>query len=173
MVRPDGAVRHLQAWTDVERDADGAVVKVDRRHHRRDRARAAARSPSRQSRASLAAALELTRTATWEWDVAADRLTWSDRMFELMGIDPGVTPTLADFLGALHPDDREWINSLNDRTVATGRVGGDAVPGRAPGRIGAPHPRLDRRTPGTGRHGHATCGAPRWTSPSRRSQPRG
>ena len=118
VIRPDGALRHLQAWTDVERDGHGAVVKVigatiDVTEREQLHLAVAA------SRASLAAALELTRTATWEWDVAADRLTWSDRMFELMGIAPGNTPTLDDFLGVLHPDDREWINSLNDRTVAT------------------------------------------------------
>ena len=118
VVRPDGEVRHLQSWTDVERDADGDVTRVvgatiDVTEREQMLASVA------RNRASLAAALELTRTATWEWDVAADRLTWSDRMFELMGIDAGCSPTLADFLGALHPDDRAWINSLNDRTVAT------------------------------------------------------
>ena len=120
VVRPDGEVRHLQSWTDVDRVAGGAVVRVvgatiDVTGREELLASVA------QSRASLAAALELTRTATWEWDVAADRLTWSDRMFELMGIDAGTTPSLADFLGALHPEDRAWINALNDRTVATGQ----------------------------------------------------
>jgi diguanylate cyclase (GGDEF)-like protein/PAS domain S-box-containing protein len=121
VIRPDGALRHLQAWTDVELDSTGAVVKVIGATidvtEREELHAAVARS-----RASLAAALELTKTATWEWDVAADRLTWSDRMFELIGIDTVNVPSLADFLGALHPDDRDWINSLNDRTVATGKA---------------------------------------------------
>ena len=119
VVRPDGEIRHLQSWTDVDRDAGGAVVRVvgatiDVTEREQLLASVA------QSRASLAAALELTRTATWEWDVAADRLTWSDRMFALMGIDTDVAPSLVDFLAAVHPEDRPWINGLNDSTVATG-----------------------------------------------------
>ena len=119
VLRPDGEVRHLQSWTDVEHDTDGAVTRVvgatiDVTEREKLLASVA------RNRASLAAALELTRTATWEWDVVADRLTWSERMFELMGVDAGSAPTLDNFLGALHPDDRGWISTLNDRTVATG-----------------------------------------------------
>ncbi len=121
VIRPDGQLRHLQAWTDVELDSAGVVVKVIGATidvTEREQLHTAVA----ESRASLAAALELTRTATWEWDVTADRLTWSDRMFELIGIDADRAPNLADFLGALHPDDRDWINGVNDRTVATGEA---------------------------------------------------
>jgi diguanylate cyclase (GGDEF)-like protein/PAS domain S-box-containing protein len=118
VVLPDGTTRHLQAWTDVELDAAGAVAKVIGATidvTEREQLHTAVA----ESQASLAAALELTRTATWEWDVAADRLTWSERMFELMGFDADATPTTADFLAALHPDDRAGIASLHERTVST------------------------------------------------------
>ncbi len=150
VVRPDGEIRHLQSWTDVDRDASGAVVRVvgatiDVTEREQLLASVA------QSRASLAAALELTRTATWEWDVAADRLTWSDRMFALMGIDTDVAPSLADFLAAVHPEDRASDHQPERQHRRHRTVGGGAVPGRPRRRVGAPHPRLDGRTPGTRR----------------------
>jgi diguanylate cyclase (GGDEF)-like protein/PAS domain S-box-containing protein len=126
VILPDGAVRHLQAWTDVERDAHGAVVKVvgatiDVTE------REALLASLDVGRAHLVAALELTRTATWEWDVVADRLAWSERMFELMDRDPDdAPPRVGDFLHAVHPDDRERMRALGERQVASG-AGEEAV----------------------------------------------
>jgi PAS domain-containing protein len=40
------------------------------------------------SEARLRLALRAAEAGVWEWDVAADRTTWSDEYFELLGIDP-------------------------------------------------------------------------------------
>ena len=60
----------------------------------------------RQSRERLALATELARIGIWDWDIAANKLVWDDRMYELYGIRE------QDFSGAydawqagLHPDD--------------------------------------------------------------------
>ena len=128
VVLPDGTTRHLQAWTDVELDAAGAVVKVIGATIDVTEREQLLTSVA-ESRASLAAALELTRTATWECDLATDLLTWSDRMYELMGFDRGVTPTVADVPGrpaprGPRPDHRPERPHLRHRGV-----GGDALPG--------------------------------------------
>ena len=61
----------------------------------------------RQSRESLTLATEVARIGIWDWDVAANKLVWDARMFELYGIRE------QDFSGAydawqagLHPEDR-------------------------------------------------------------------
>ena len=120
VVRPDGATRHLQSWTDVERGEDGVVTAVfGATIDVTDREEALASVAA--SCASLAAAIELTRTATWEWDLRADRFAWSDRMTALMGRDPAApAPTVDEFLACVHPEDRERMRALGERTIATG-----------------------------------------------------
>jgi diguanylate cyclase (GGDEF)-like protein/PAS domain S-box-containing protein len=120
VVHPDGAVRHLQAWTDVERDAQGAVVKVvGATIDVTEREELLASLDLGQ--ANLAAALELTRTGTWELDVLARRLTWSERMFELMDRDPSSPPPGVDeFLASVHPDDTAQILQVGMEQVASG-----------------------------------------------------
>jgi PAS domain S-box-containing protein len=49
----------------------------------------------------------LNGVGVWEWRVEQDRVIWSDSMFDLFGVDPaGFGGRLADFLSAVHPDDR-------------------------------------------------------------------
>jgi diguanylate cyclase (GGDEF)-like protein/PAS domain S-box-containing protein len=127
VVHPDGSVHFLQSWTDIETDADGRTSRVvgatiDVTEREEVRASLAA------SQANLAAALELTRTATWEWDVRQDRIIWSDRMTELMGwpLASRATPRVEDFLSCVHPDDRDRMRALGEQTIATGR-GEEAV----------------------------------------------
>lgn len=120
VVHPDGSVRFLQSWTDVETGPDGDAVRVlgatiDVTEREQSLAELA------DSRAKLAAALELTRTATWEWDVRSNQVHWSDRMLELMGREPGGPVRVEDFLDCVHPADRDRMAALGDRTVATGR----------------------------------------------------
>lgn len=56
----------------------------------------------------LSEAMLLTGLAAWEWDVASGRLTWSPQMFELVGLEPGaIEPTIGEWRGFLHPEDRE------------------------------------------------------------------
>ena len=127
VVHPDGSVRSLQSWTDVETDADGVASRVvgatidvtDRE---------TALSSLAVSQANLQAALELTRTATWEWDVRRDRIIWSERMTQLLGWPPesSAAPTVEDFLSCVHPDDRDRMGALGERTIATG-LGEEAV----------------------------------------------
>ena len=127
VIHPDGSAHFLQSWTDIETDADGrttrvigATIDVTEREE--------ALASLEVSQANLAAALELTRTATWEWDVRDDRIIWSERMTELMGWPKAsqATPRVEDFLSCVHPDDRDRMRSLGERTIATGR-GEEAV----------------------------------------------
>jgi diguanylate cyclase (GGDEF)-like protein/PAS domain S-box-containing protein len=135
VVHPDGAVRHLQAWTDVERDAQGAVVKVvGATIDVTEREELLASLDVGQ--ANLAAALELTRTGTWEYDVLAERLTWSERMFELMDRDPSSpAPRVDEFLASVHPDDTARIREVGAEQVASGV--GQVIVYRVPHRDGS------------------------------------
>jgi len=55
----------------------------------------------------------------WHWDVVADKLTWSDQVFAIHGVDPATFPlTLAAALDTVHPDDRAYIRTVFDDAVA-------------------------------------------------------
>ncbi len=57
------------------------------------------------SRGSLELAAEMAEIGTWDLDMVADRLEWSDRTKAMFGISPDAPVTLADFYDGLHPED--------------------------------------------------------------------
>jgi signal transduction histidine kinase/DNA-binding response OmpR family regulator len=61
----------------------------------------------REAELRMRLALEAASIGVWEYDLAADRLTWDERVRAVAEVDADVEPTWAgDFLPALHPDDR-------------------------------------------------------------------
>ncbi|WP_448205969.1 MHYT domain-containing protein [Azospirillum sp. sgz302134] len=54
----------------------------------------------------LRLAVQATGLGTWDWDLTADALLWSDRTYVLLGLPAGAEASYAAFLNALHPEDR-------------------------------------------------------------------
>jgi PAS domain S-box-containing protein len=75
-----------------------------------------------RSRARLAEAERVARLGSWEWDIPTNRLTCSEGLFAIYGIDP------EDFDGRyepsntehVHPDDRERVEAEMSQAVETG-----------------------------------------------------
>ncbi|HYD95228.1 MAG TPA: PAS domain S-box protein [Noviherbaspirillum sp.] len=71
----------------------------------------------RRAEAALRAGEERLRLATdagrigiWDWDIASDRVTWSERVYELHGLAPGqFGGHAADFTQLVHPADRNGV----------------------------------------------------------------
>jgi diguanylate cyclase (GGDEF)-like protein/PAS domain S-box-containing protein len=77
-----------------------------------DRERAA-RVEAQGAHRDLVRAQELSQIGSWDWDVAADRVTWSDQLYTLVGVKRGeFTPSVQSFLDAVHPDDRARVSEL-------------------------------------------------------------
>ncbi|MDZ7711928.1 MAG: PAS domain-containing protein [Rhodovibrio sp.] len=51
-------------------------------------------------------AQRIARVGDWRWDIATGRLTWSQEIFRIFGMDSSRDPTYTEFLAAVHPQDR-------------------------------------------------------------------
>ncbi len=60
-----------------------------------------------ESRAMLAEAQRVAHVGSWQWEVAGDRLTWSDELYRIYGLEGSVPVSYATFLERVHPADRE------------------------------------------------------------------
>jgi PAS domain S-box-containing protein len=69
-----------------------------------------------RSRRQLAEAQQLSRIGSWEWDIAAGEVWWSNELYRIYGLEPGaIKPTYERFLAYVHPDDRESVDERNRR----------------------------------------------------------
>lgn len=80
---------------------------------------------------SWTAAEALTDMGTWEVDVATARLSWSDGMYRIHGLDAGdVNVTVDVLIEATHPEDRPRIEGFLRRVlVRTDEIGAEIVTG--------------------------------------------
>jgi PAS domain S-box-containing protein len=64
----------------------------------------------------LAEAQRLAGLGSWEWDIPRDRITWSDELYRLYGLDPGSARlTYESYLERIHPDDLARVRETVDR----------------------------------------------------------
>ncbi|MCP4203621.1 MAG: PAS domain-containing protein, partial [bacterium] len=64
----------------------------------------------KESETLLVEAQRIGRVASWDWDVARDRLTITQELHNLLGTDEATfTPNAASFLERVHPEDRERV----------------------------------------------------------------
>ena len=101
----DPAAPRTQLRIDVQTDAQGecthiALVDISECKRREEELRRANERLSLAERSASAGA--------WEWDFATGKVTWSDGLFRLFGLDPATTePGLAAWQTVVHPADRQ------------------------------------------------------------------
>ena len=65
---------------------------------------------------------EIAHLGSWELDVTADRLTWSDEVYRIFGLQPKeFAATYEAFLAAVHPDDRDAVDAAYLGSLREGR----------------------------------------------------
>jgi PAS domain S-box-containing protein len=70
--------------------------------------------------ASLAEAQEVAHIGSWEWSIADDRITWSDELYRLFGLEPGTGMDYEAYLARIHPDDAARTRELVARAYEDG-----------------------------------------------------
>ena len=112
------------------RDEDGRIIGVFNQGNETtaiilaERSRSVEATLLRESQERLQLALESSMSiGTWDWDVAADRVTADERFAKLYGVDPEVARDGADittFFGAIHPEDLSQVKEAIDTTLTRG-----------------------------------------------------
>lgn len=70
----------------------------------------------------LREAQQLAHFGSWEWDLREDRITWSDTLYEMMGLDrASFRPSVDTFLSLVHPQDRERVTRAAARSREQGK----------------------------------------------------
>jgi PAS domain S-box-containing protein len=74
-----------------------------------------------RAHAGLAEAQELAHVGSWEWDIPADKVSWSGELYRLWGVEPGSDELSYDwYLDSVHPDDRELVRRMVNRALLEG-----------------------------------------------------
>jgi PAS domain S-box-containing protein len=61
----------------------------------------------------LAEAQRLAHIGNWQWEIDTGRISWSDELYRLYGLDPSGAPIdYATYIGLIHPEDRAFAQSV-------------------------------------------------------------
>jgi PAS domain S-box-containing protein len=74
-----------------------------------------------QALGGLAEAQRLSHLGSWEWDIGRDRVTWSDELYRLYGLEPQSVPvTYESFFERTHPGDLARVRGALESASASG-----------------------------------------------------
>jgi PAS domain S-box-containing protein len=82
----------LDRWVGAERLRTGTLL---REHERR-----------------LAEAQTIAHVGSWEWEIATNRVIWSDELYRMFGVSIGSPVGYADAIARVHPEDRARVERL-------------------------------------------------------------
>jgi PAS domain S-box-containing protein len=73
----------------------------------------------RATQERLALATRTGKVGIWNWDIEADRVTWSDSLYRMHGVGVDTFDgTVGGFSRLVHPDDRARVNAALEQTLA-------------------------------------------------------
>jgi putative methionine-R-sulfoxide reductase with GAF domain len=75
------------------------------------------------SKESLIKSQELAHLGSWEWDLPADKITWSPELYRIYDINPQTQLSYDKLMERVHPDDRDYHNKIVDDWIKN-RQGG-------------------------------------------------
>lgn len=74
-----------------------------------------------ESEACLRSAIQVGRLATWDWNLATGKVTWSEDHYRLEGYEQGeVTPSYEAWIARVHPDDRDGAEAAVQHAMESG-----------------------------------------------------
>ena len=117
ILRADGSIRSIEGAGRFVYDTGGKPVRMvgvnidvtDRK---------AAEQVLREAEERLRLAADAGKVGLWDWDIRANKVVWSDRIYEMHGLAPGTFGgTVNDFAELVHPDDRARVAAALTRAL--------------------------------------------------------
>ncbi|MEA2499004.1 MAG: hypothetical protein QOH26_1409 [Actinomycetota bacterium] len=79
-----------------------------------------ARGDLQRANVELAEAQEIARIGSWEWNITADEVWWSDQLYRIFGLPDAYHPTVSSFLDLIHHEDRPRVEAAIGTAANTG-----------------------------------------------------
>jgi PAS domain S-box-containing protein len=119
--RKDGSIVHCEWYNSAIYDPKGQLVSVlSQVLNLTERKRA--EDALRESEQRLKRAQEIAHLGSWELDLVANRLTWSDEVYRIFGLRPQeFGATYEAFLEVVHPDDRAAVDAAYSGSLREGK----------------------------------------------------
>jgi PAS domain S-box-containing protein len=73
-----------------------------------------------ESEAYLAEAQSLSHTGSFGWVVSTGQIFWSEETFQIFEYDPATKPTIEIVFQRIHPEDKEFVRQVIDRSAREG-----------------------------------------------------
>ncbi|HYK44622.1 MAG TPA: PAS domain S-box protein [Parafilimonas sp.] len=65
-------------------------------------------------------AQRLAHIGSWEWNIAENKISWTDELYRIFGVSPdNFESTFENYIALLHPDDRELATNTVERAYQT------------------------------------------------------
>ena len=120
VLSPDDGHRWVMSRAELLKDITGAAthiagISIDITERKR------MEETLRVKEQLLSRGFEAAGLGVWEWDQASGKVTWSGELEHLFGLAPGsFLGTFDAYLDAIHPEDRERVQSTIARAMADG-----------------------------------------------------
>ena len=83
-----------------------------------ERERISLKEALRRSEASLAEAQRMAHLGNWDWEIATNKLYWTDEIYRIFGLAPQeFGASYEAFLDSVHPDDRDLVTRSVDQAL--------------------------------------------------------
>lgn len=111
IVLPDGSIRFMCGRGELKYDAEGKPASMAGTAQDITE-RKQAEEALQRSEALLRKSQEIGHIGSWEMDAVANKLIWSDEVYQIFGVSPKeFTPSYDTFMQYVHPKDREAVNA--------------------------------------------------------------
>jgi len=105
--RKDGTILPVEINVELVRDQHGRPLHIQSVVRDISERRQAGEKLAASER-SLREAQELAHIGSWEWDLEAKTISWSDEVYRIFGVSPGTfEPSPEAFEAVIHPQDKE------------------------------------------------------------------